>query len=424
MKTRLSTLLSGIFFFSTVAVNAQEKQLFNVLSIPNGAYIVSAPESQFSVEETSNQIGNWTKEAIIDGTSYKGWNSSEEAKFPLVFVFELSEECVIEKFGFNNECEQEYKGICAKNLIVEVSSESADAGYTTVLEPVLEEYADTKYFDIEPVKARWVRVSILSNYGNKTNTELMEIEALGSYASEEVKAINLTGDWTSTWGTVSIRQNGASIKGCYSFRNGKISNAGFDRRIVSFKWDETRKDGKTESGQAVLVVNEDGSRLNGIWSFGDNLKKYGIWTFKRKAGVDVPTQCYQVDSAALESDRLRRELELNGKLTMYGINFETGSATLKAESYPVLNEIVGLMKDFPTIKINVVGHTDSQGAHDLNVRLSTNRAESVKNYLIEKGIEANRLQAFGKGPDVPVADNSTQLGRAANRRVEFVLNKD
>jgi outer membrane protein OmpA-like peptidoglycan-associated protein len=198
-----------------------------------------------------------------------------------------------------------------------------------------------------------------------------------------------------------------------------------DRRILSFKWEEQDKAGKKVDGKAVLVVSEDGKRLNGIWSFGENLKKYGIWTFTRKG--PNPTRCYQVDESKKvdeeKQNRLKEEMDLTGKLTIYGINFETGKATLKPESYPTLDEIYNLLKQYPTLKVSVNGHTDNQGSHDYNMKLSQNRAESVKAYLVAKGIAADRLQAYGKGPDFPVADNDTQLGRAANRRVEFLREK-
>jgi len=422
MKTKLNTLL--IFLsLSCLLVNAQEeKQSFNVLSIPNGAYVLRAPESSNEEAQSSNEIAKWTKEAIIDGSTDKGWSSSEGSVFPMEFVFELSEECLIEKFGFNNECEKKYPGICAKKLKVEVSTTSSSSGYVSVLEPKLEEFAPTKYFPIKPVKARWIKITILSNYGFKSYTELMEMEAWGTYVKDDIKSIDLTGDWTSTWGIVSIRQKGSSIKGCYKYRNGIIKNAGMDRRILNFTWVEDT--GKQPMGKAVLVVNEEGTRLNGIWGYGDDLNTYGIWTFNRKG--DKPTRCYQVEEVAIDTvkqNQLKDEIEAKGKLTVYGINFETNSANIKPESYPTLDDIYNMLKDNASMKLIINGHTDSQGSADYNKKLSTNRAASVKAYLVAKGIATDRLDAFGIGASMPIADNGTQLGRAANRRVELILKK-
>jgi len=286
----------------------------------------------------------------------------------------------------------------------------------------LEEFAPTKYFDIKPTQARWIKVTILSNYGFKKFTELMEIEAWGTYVNDNMKSIDLTGDWTSTWGTVSIRQKGSSIKGCYQYRNGIIKNAGMDRRILNFTWVED--EGKNPQGKAVLVVNEEGTRLNGIWCYGDDLNEYGTWVFKRKG--KKPTRCYEVEEVKVDTvkqHQLKDEIESKGKLTVYGINFETNSATIKAESYPTLDEIFTMLQDNSSMKLIINGHTDNQGSAEYNKKLSTNRSESVKGYLVTKGIAADRLEAFGMGEEVPIADNETQLGRAANRRVELVLKK-
>ena len=109
------------------------------------------------------------------------------------------------------------------------------------------------------------------------------------------------------------------------------------------------------------------------------------------------------------------------KKAMTGIQFETAKATIKKSSYPILNQIVSVMEMDSTYQLEISGHTDSQGDHDKNVILSQQRAEAVMNYLISKGIDSSRLSAFGYGPDKPIADNSTQKGRSANRRVEFEI---
>lgn len=110
-----------------------------------------------------------------------------------------------------------------------------------------------------------------------------------------------------------------------------------------------------------------------------------------------------------------------GQVLLFGsVNFDTGKATIQKDSFPVLDEVVGVLKDHPEIKkIRVDGHTDSVGADAMNLDLSRRRAQSVKEYLIDKGIDPKRLDSKGFGETKPVASNDTALGRAKNRRVEF-----
>ena len=106
------------------------------------------------------------------------------------------------------------------------------------------------------------------------------------------------------------------------------------------------------------------------------------------------------------------------------IQFETGKAELKPVSFPVIDEVIKVMKDNPQIEVvQVEGHTDATGSAELNRSLSQSRAESVVKYMTGKGIKSGRLQSKGFGPDVPIADNATEDGREANRRVEFNIVK-
>jgi len=104
-----------------------------------------------------------------------------------------------------------------------------------------------------------------------------------------------------------------------------------------------------------------------------------------------------------------------------GINFETGSAKIKKSSYRLLDEAVKVFTQYPTLKIEIGGHTDDQGPDDMNMKLSQDRADSVKAYLVDKGIASERLAAIGYGETRPAAPNKTATGRAKNRRIEFVI---
>ena len=103
------------------------------------------------------------------------------------------------------------------------------------------------------------------------------------------------------------------------------------------------------------------------------------------------------------------------------IFFATGSAKLLAKSNASLNNVVGILKENPTYKVDIDGHTDIIGTPAKNQVLSEARANSVKAYLVSKGIDENRLVATGFGIDKPIADNKTAAGRAKNRRVEMKL---
>ncbi|WP_437743626.1 OmpA family protein [Sorangium sp. So ce1504] len=104
------------------------------------------------------------------------------------------------------------------------------------------------------------------------------------------------------------------------------------------------------------------------------------------------------------------------------VQFDTGKATIKKVSDPLLDEVAGVLKEHPEItKIEVQGHTDPRGGRAYNIKLSQARAESVMKALVQRGIEAERLASKGYGPDVPIAENDTDEGRQKNRRVQFKI---
>ncbi|HEY3176362.1 MAG TPA: OmpA family protein [Candidatus Polarisedimenticolia bacterium] len=106
-------------------------------------------------------------------------------------------------------------------------------------------------------------------------------------------------------------------------------------------------------------------------------------------------------------------------LVLEGVNFETNKAELTPDSVVVLEKVARSLKDWPEVRVEVGGHTDSSGASGYNMDLSRRRAEAVKAYLEAKGIDASRLTAKGYGESRPTADNKTAAGKAKNRRVEL-----
>ncbi|QRN96325.1 thrombospondin type 3 repeat-containing protein [Archangium violaceum] len=102
--------------------------------------------------------------------------------------------------------------------------------------------------------------------------------------------------------------------------------------------------------------------------------------------------------------------------------FATGKAVIQKRSFKMLDQVAQVLRQHPEVDLMVIeGHTDDRGNAEANRKLSLARAESVKSHLVNKGVEASRLEAKGFGPDRPIASNKTEKGRATNRRVEFII---
>ena len=124
---------------------------------------------------------------------------------------------------------------------------------------------------------------------------------------------------------------------------------------------------------------------------------------------------------AVDADALAAGLAQDGKVTLEGLYFDTGRATLQAASDPALEQAALLMKQQPALELLVVGHTDSTGSDAVNNPLSVNRAAATRDYLVSRGVATSRIAIDGRGSREPVADNSTPAGRAMNRRVEIFV---
>ncbi len=127
-----------------------------------------------------------------------------------------------------------------------------------------------------------------------------------------------------------------------------------------------------------------------------------------------------MEGKAIET-KYAREITSEISSKSYSIVFETGSANIRPSSYNLLNEIFESSVVAEGLKVGVYGHTDNAGSDAINLPLSEQRANAVRNYLLKKGLGENRVEAKGFGSAKPIADNSTEAGKSKNRRVEIVL---
>lgn len=135
--------------------------------------------------------------------------------------------------------------------------------------------------------------------------------------------------------------------------------------------------------------------------------------------LTVEEKALQQVVQTLPAAELSGALRKNGHVALY-LNFDTDSQVIRQDSRPAVEEVVKLMQGEPGLKLRVEGHTDATGDAAHNRKLSLARAQSVVQAIVDQQIAAERLSAVGKGPDQPLADNSSEAGKAKNRRVELV----
>jgi outer membrane protein OmpA-like peptidoglycan-associated protein len=281
----MKNLLFVILIFAPFFSKAQQEQI-NALALKNGCRMLSAPASFYTSNEFTSKIEPWTKQALLDETSNLGWCSAASARAPHRFVFELSEEFVLEKFLFDTQGQKEMRGICAREVQVEVSAVGPDKGFLNLGFFSLKEYAVSE-FKIANIKARWIRLSILSNYGHAQYTQLQEFKALGSFSEKNYSAANIVGLWNSNFDWISINSNqNGYIYGCYKWEEGELYSGKVTRRNFFFKWSQK---GDGLKGWAILTINKEGTRLNGIWGFNENYTQFGFWEFTKQS--DVTNAC-------------------------------------------------------------------------------------------------------------------------------------
>ncbi len=184
---------------------------------------------------------------------------------------------------------------------------------------------------------------------------------------------------------------------------------------IEIKYMDTRK-------VELIDVDKDDGRYATVV----NLKQAGdvVLTVKKQDHVFDSRSFGSQDTArggVAEVDMMVQKIEVGKNYKVNDIKYGTNSAEITDASKFILDELIDFLKENPSVKIRIDGHTDNVGGSGDNMVLSENRAENVRRYLQEHGIAAARLSSKGFGPTVPVADNSNEEGRAQNRRTEFVI---
>ena len=350
---------------------------------------------------------------MFDEDPLTGW-TSDTGKFAEPNVVELADRSVIKNVSFDF-ASVEYDGRIPKEVVLEMSDTSAKDGFKPIADLTIpQEQKDGVAFPVSAeVPGRWLRITVKSLNGTGGYAQIMELRAFGDRLTNTPPP-NVTGTYKTAdhEDFLYLTQTGTQVSGCYSHGLAPIVG-GMEGRLLKYSYKMPADD----SGPAIAIFSNDGSVFEGRWkTTGASAEHPRMNPTEYKKESDQPGKC---PNAKKPEDQLASDLKQNGRVRLYGINFDSDSATIRDESKPALDVVASMLKTNPDFKITIEGHTDSTSTPQHNQELSESRANAVKAYLAGAGVDAARLTAAGFGATKPVASNDSALGRAENRRVEL-----
>jgi Outer membrane protein and related peptidoglycan-associated (lipo)proteins len=359
-------------------LHCRRAKKIDLLDIANGAVELSV---------TSEYGKSWAAILLIDGANSAGWCCAEKKSYPNTLMLELPRKVLIRDFVIENSKTENggYPGISARKFELYASTISGKEGFKIVCSGEATQDA-RKVFALEkPAEAQWLKLVVLSNWGHGDYTEIMELEAYGDPVGPAPKPRPVVGMYATNYNLLRFEQKGSNVEGCYDFAGGTLSGT-TDGRVIRFQWIENAP----RNGTAIMVLTADGCFINGMW-YRDG-RYCGPWYGTLVTDGRQP-QYVPKKEAILSS------LDTVGRAIIYGIYFDTDSATLKPESTETLKKIFETLNSRPSLRLVIEGHTDSQATDENNMKLSQQRAQAVVDWLVQKGIEGSRLEAKGFGGD-------------------------
>ena len=422
--------------------NAGKEGLLDVVSLFNGAFPLADKRGDFAQDDLK-LIGS----VVNNGAEVQFYPKGPDKESSIVFV--LAAPAVIESFAVHTH----YWPGAPKRVELAVS-QSSDKDFQTIArielakpDKTVREYrADAE----KKLAGRFVRLRLLGisddscayqslryfrAFGRFTETPPLRQDFGGTYFMNNYWGSDgSAADKAMSQAELSLKQSGTQVEGCYYDQSssggsgvktlyGTISG-GVEGGLLRFT--RTDASGKTQhTGVMTLYPGKDGKRAH-LAMLGDipkGAEKDGYQLVNLARHEDKPVPCVvKGEKEKSASEKMQERLESDGRVQLFGVNFDHDSDVLRPESNVVLDAVVKLAKANAGWKFKIAGHTDSTGKPDYNQSLSERRAASVLRYLAKAGIAAERLSARGYGATKPLIANDavSEAARAQNRRVELV----
>lgn len=199
-----------------------------------------------------------------------------------------------------------------------------------------------------------------------------------------------------------------AIGGCANMtetQRGTATGAGIGAGLGAIIGATTSDGGGKRAATGAIIGGAAGAAIGNIWS---------ARMEEQRRKMEQATQGTGVEVARTDDNRLKLEIPSD-------ISFDTNRADIKPNFRPILDRFATSLMEHPTTRVNIIGHTDNTGSDAINDPLSVNRAARTRDYLVSRGVNANRISIDGRGSHEPIAANTSEAGRARNRRVEIFV---
>jgi outer membrane protein OmpA-like peptidoglycan-associated protein len=355
--------------------------------------------------------GPWEAAArMLDGQPETQYDPGFSENAPL--IIQLAEPFDVTRLEvINSNAEKDYPGISVKKLRVERSARHTGP-WQRVVEWKLSKGTKPQSRAVSLRRVRYLRVTLVSNHGNESWIGLGELQGWGRRSAS--RKIQFTGAWETNYGELRLTQTGGRITGCYGPSGSKAGHntveGTLEGAVFFGRWREANEGGADTSGTMAFALTQEGE-LSGVWGTGPTDRT------TRWDGTKLPRSTI---TCARPEEQLGEELKSKGRVVLHGILFDDGKDSIRPESITVLQALARAMKETPGVAYLIEGHTDDRGGEAPNQALSEKRAASVKKWLVDKGIPDKQLRTQGFGMGRPTMPNTSEAGRAANRRVEVV----
>lgn len=395
----LAILSLNAIFQSALA--AEEK---NIFAMSEGCVVVSSSSDDHS--------SMWSPLNAFDGDSQRGWQTEKGKTSNQDIVIELPQKYKMRQIILDNENAQE-AALCAKTIEIWGSVFEEATGFKKLATATAASLARTKINLPDLPVLRRIKFVIVDNWGDKSQTQVMEIEGFGEPTGKAETALNFaTGTFSSDLGAIKLKQAGLQISGCIEKDSGTIYGA-LKNNIMRFEYyKDAEKSGEPqEHGAGILIFNSSGMEANGLTAKDGNLES--LWLSKKNNMI----ACY---CKMPERNSINARLQNHKRAILFGITFNPSTASLTPDSDTELKDLLDTLKN-SSFKIQIEGHSDATGTTSANARLSQNRAQAVCDWLKARGIDPARLMVKGLGESRPIGDNSTSQGRYLNNRIEISI---